>query len=357
MPIESVSSARPSALSASHRARRRAKRRAAAPSHFALPGSPSGRAASGSATPRPGAPAPAIPRAGAALAGFAADVHLQADIQRRQSGGRCSDSRWAIFRRSTVCTQAKLAAIGRVLLLWIGPMKCHSRGDQVARAPRRDLFERFLQIVFAEGALARSHGFEHSFRREGLRYGQQLDARSWPARGPAAAAIVASTACKLAAIVDIIIFYRKYSGGRTANCKPRAGLTVQDYKWTSPNCSLSRQEQGVGPAPVRRPAADDPRAWRRAAHQPAADGAQGRARHGLRHHERRAAQALRGNPRMRLLVRGARPGALPRQRLQAEARRRRRAAHHSVQDPVAGRTERAEDLRRPAAAARAAWCW
>jgi twitching motility protein PilT len=45
----------------------------------------------------------------------------------------------------------------------------------------------------------------------------------------------------------------------------------------------------------RRPAADDPRAWRRAAHQPAADGAQGRAQHGVRHHERRPAQALRRN--------------------------------------------------------------
>ena len=53
---------------------------------------------------------------------------------------------------------------------------------------------------------------------------------------------------------------------------------------------LHRQEQGVGPAPVRGPAADDPRARRRAPHQRAAARAQGRARDGLRHHERRAAQ-------------------------------------------------------------------
>ena len=47
------------------------------------------------------------------------------------SGGRCTsrcaDRRSAIFRRSTVCTQSKCSATGRVLLLCSGPMQCHSR--------------------------------------------------------------------------------------------------------------------------------------------------------------------------------------------------------------------------------------
>ena len=42
------------------------------------------------------------------------------------SGGRCSLRRWAIFRRSTDCAQSKCSATPRVLLLWMGPMQCHS---------------------------------------------------------------------------------------------------------------------------------------------------------------------------------------------------------------------------------------
>ena len=58
---------------------------------------------------------------------------------------------------------------------------------------------------------------------------------------------------------------------------------------------LRGQEQGLRPAPVGGPAADDPRARRHPADQPAADGARGRPRHGVRHHERRAAQDVRGD--------------------------------------------------------------
>ena len=45
------------------------------------------------------------------------------------------------------------------------------------------------------------------------------------------------------------------------------------------------------------------------------------------------------------------PGALSRQRLQPEPRRRRGVPHHSEQDPDAGAAERAQDLRRPGAEA------
>ncbi|MCK7500014.1 MAG: Flp pilus assembly complex ATPase component TadA [Comamonadaceae bacterium] len=76
---------------------------------------------------------------------------------------------------------------------------------------------------------------------------------------------------------------------RSALTRPRP-LRREDTDGHHPAAGLRRQEQGLRPAPVGRPAADDPRARRRAAHQRAAAGAQGRARHGVRHHERRAAQ-------------------------------------------------------------------
>ena len=43
--------------------------------------------------------------------------------------GRWSLRRRAIFSRSTLCTQSKCSAIGRVLLDWTGPMKCQVRGS------------------------------------------------------------------------------------------------------------------------------------------------------------------------------------------------------------------------------------
>src|SRR5690606_29260960 len=60
---------------------------------------------------------------------------------------------------------------------------------------------------------------------------------------------------------------------------------------------LQRQAGRVGPAPLGGPAADDSRRWRRTADQPAADGPQTGPRADLRHHERQAAQGLRGIPR------------------------------------------------------------
>ena len=107
---------------------------------------------------------------------------------------------------------------------------------------------------------------------------------------------------------------------------------------------LRRQEQGLRPAPFLRPAADDPGQWRRPAHQSAAHGAQGRARHGVRHHERCAAQALRREPRVRFLLRHPQSGALPRQRLRPEPRRRSGDADHSFQGAYARGAEGAVHL-------------
>src|SRR2546426_4091984 len=47
--------------------------------------------------------------------------------------GRCSESRRAIFSRSSVCTQAKRSAAMRVLLLCNGPIKCHSSPGRATR--------------------------------------------------------------------------------------------------------------------------------------------------------------------------------------------------------------------------------
>ena len=87
---------------------------------------------------RPRAPAPAAPRGGQPLL-LASPLTLtwMQTFSGGSPAGRCSDSRCAIFARSTECTQSKFSAIGRVLLLWIGPMKCHSMSGRAAPSARR----------------------------------------------------------------------------------------------------------------------------------------------------------------------------------------------------------------------------
>ena len=60
------------------------------------------------------------PAATPALRRLAADVDLQADVERRQPAGRARQ-RSATFSRSTVCTQSNRSATARVLLLCSGP--------------------------------------------------------------------------------------------------------------------------------------------------------------------------------------------------------------------------------------------
>jgi hypothetical protein len=62
------------------------------------------------------------------------------------------------------------------------------------------------------------------------------------------------------------------------------------------------EKQGIGLAPLCGLAAHDSGAWRCAAHQRGGAGPQAGARHGVRHHERRAAQALRRVSGDRLFV-------------------------------------------------------
>ena len=57
-------------------------------------------------------------------------------------------------------------------------------------------------------------------------------------------------------------------------------------------------------------------------------------------------KTVRGKPRVRLLVRGAQPRALPRQRVRPAARRRRRVPDDSAQGALARGPQRAEGVRR-----------
>ena len=72
-----------------------------------------------------------------------------------RSGGRCSDKRRAIFSRSTACAQAKCSAIGRVLLLCIGPMKCHSSADRGEASVLPAAYQAPLEDNFPQRQLGR----------------------------------------------------------------------------------------------------------------------------------------------------------------------------------------------------------
>ncbi len=121
---------------------------------------------------------------GAALGGLAADVHLQADVQRSHLGRTLFGQALGDFQAlhgmhpgEAGGDRARLVALDRA------DEMPFDRRIRLRARHGGDLFDAFLQIVFTEGALPRSHGFEHGFHREGLRYGKQLDARSGPAGG------------------------------------------------------------------------------------------------------------------------------------------------------------------------------
>ena len=73
--------------------------------------------------------------------------------------------------------------------------------------------------------------------------------------------------------------------------------------------------------------------------------------------DRRAEAALRGGPRARLLVRRQGPGALPRQRLHAARRGRRRVPPRPVQDHARSTSSACRRSSPSCARSRAAWCW
>src|SRR3990172_10992941 len=137
MPIESVSSARPPCTSSSFSSRSvRKRRRCSCASDVG-----SGTAIRLRSCRRGSA---FTCRASGATASGATPL-LLASLETLTSmhtwrGGRCagraSESRLAIFWRSSEWTQWNASAIARVLLLWIGPMKCHTSG----RSARTSIF-------------------------------------------------------------------------------------------------------------------------------------------------------------------------------------------------------------------------
>nr|AAA25961.1 ORF 5 [Pseudomonas aeruginosa PAO1] len=114
---------------------------------------------------------------------------------------------------------------------------------------------------------------------------------------------------------------------RHSTCLLVIGESHGYYRAARLQCQTGR----FGPAPLRRPATHDPGGWRCTPDQPATAGTQAGACADLRHHERQAAQGLRGIPRDRLLLRGAGRRAFPGQRLQPEPWRRRGIPDHSLQ--------------------------
>ena len=167
MPIDSVSSACPA---------RRLSHRAASAQRLALPAGSlvgSGIAIRPRSRRRGSCATRArqrrqFSRRDAALAGFAADVDLHADVERRQAGGRCSDRRCAIFRRSTAVHPVEVLRdrAGLVALDRADEMPFERRRSL---GSARDLFHALPARSFRRRRAGRSaSGREHRLGRKGL---------------------------------------------------------------------------------------------------------------------------------------------------------------------------------------------
>ncbi len=353
MPIDSVSSARPSAAQRleQRRAGRDAGARCAVEVAGRPRGSPSGRAGAAAAAPRPRAPARGTSRRRqAALARLAADVDLQADRQRRAGrAGRCALSRSAIFSRSTVWTQSKrLGDDARLVAL--------QRADQVPLEARRAGRPARRSCRAPPARSSRRSG---AARRRAPRAIASTPKVLLTASNvtlctgrPAAAQALAMRACTWASLSAIIASWRR----EVAPAAPLAGPIRHSLPKSHGHlrtAGVLGQEQGLRPAPVGRPAADDPRARRRAPHQ--LPPLEHKDVHDMVYDIMNDAQRkiYEENARVRLLVRDPGPGALPRQRLQPEPRRRRRVPDHSRRRSCRSRSSTRPKIfaehRRPAA--------
>ncbi len=179
MPIDSVSSARPSPRELIEEKAQGPERAAAA-----LPSSPSATPSGIAIRPRRPRPRQRRDRVGdgtelgrceAALRRLAADVDLQAHRERRQAGrplrAQPLGDLQAIDRVDPVegrCDDPRLVALQRAdqvpLWTWLEPRQ------------RRDLLRRFLHVVLAEEALARGVRLGDRLDAEGLAHREQRDA-------------------------------------------------------------------------------------------------------------------------------------------------------------------------------------
>ena len=273
-------------------------------------------------------------------------------------------SRSAMRRRSTPCTQSKCSATARVLLPCRRPMKCQSGGAACQRAgswagPRPHSSRRNRRgpapcaarmrrqvLPFADGQkrdgahipASRLRGRCHAF----------ADCARRPARSVLAVRITGAEFC------GVINIGRRCCPELYCRGTSLGALMALDIAQL---LAFAVKNQRLGPAPVGRRAADDPRRRRHEAHQHARTDPQGSAQHGVRHHERQAAQGLRGVLRDRFLVRDPEARALPRQRLQPEPRRRRRVPQHSLDHRCRSTTWARRRSSATCACCRAAWCW
>ncbi|MNV59758.1 hypothetical protein D3C71_1522020 [compost metagenome] len=138
-----------------------------------------------------------------------------------------------------------------------------------------NLVHAFLDVVFAEVALAGGHGLQHRIGAKGLGNGQQGNAGRI---APGGFARLRHPAQNLLEVVS----------NRGHNVW-QAYQTIEGFRGHYPTARVQRQEQGLRPAPLRRPAAHDPGPRRCAAHQRRCARPQDSPCHGVRHHERLAA--------------------------------------------------------------------
>ena len=239
MPIDSVSSARPSRAQRVEAARAaRGAARAAPRSRRPARGSPSGRAAAAAAARPRRAPTPAT-SAGATPLLLASPLMLtcRQTCSGGRCAGRCSLSRWAIFRRSTECTQSNCSATTRVLLLCSGPIRCHSsRGAQVGQ--RGDLLERLpARSSRRSGAAPAAMRLAHRVGAEGLAHRQQRDALHGASGGRAGAGDARVH------LLELVCDHRHNAprvSRRRRVAPARSRHPLPEDPWTSPNCWRSR---------------------------------------------------------------------------------------------------------------------
>eukprot|EP01136_Pigoraptor_vietnamica_P012325 Opistho-1_new@52130 len=225
------------------------------------------------------------------LGGAAVNVDLQADLQRRQMRrpllAQALRDLQAVHRLHPVevfSHQPRLVALQGADVMpfrsagMAGIRRTKAIGFPFKRfANRKNLLHALLDIVLAEGALPARHRRHHGLRPESLGHGQQPHAgRITPARE-------AGRGNPVTHGLELV-----NNHGHNLNVKlfrdPRDG----HY----PTAGFQRQEQGLRPASVGRPAAHDPGAWRCPAHQRRSAGPQAGSLHGVRHHERHPAQEL-----------------------------------------------------------------
>ena len=239
MPIDSVSSARPSRAQRVEQLAQRAVRPRAAPSRSRRParGSPSGRAAAGAAARRPRARR-RRPRAGATPLLLASPLTLtcRQTCSGARPAGRCALSRSAIFRRSTrVHPVEVLGDDARLVAL--------QRADQVPFEPRRAgrRARRSSRRLPARSSRRSGAGRRRAPRAiavgaEGLAHGEQRDALHGASGGR-------TSACNARVHLGELVCDHCVLAPRSAPALRLAGALrhpLPEEPWTSPNCWRSR---------------------------------------------------------------------------------------------------------------------